>query len=178
MNILVTLDGSKFAEAVLPKVASLTKAGDRVTLVRVIDEARVHATFARPPASREDLQGGVDLLIGGKIPREAPPVVAPVEDVVQAEEGARHEAQDYLEGIARKFFAGNASAVVLAGTDPAKEIVAYARKQCPDLIAMATHGRTGLAQMVVGSVAQRLLRAGIAPVLLVRPDGLTPEVAG
>jgi nucleotide-binding universal stress UspA family protein len=53
--------------------------------------------------------------------------------------------------------------------DPAEEIVACARDSDIDLVAMATHGRTGLRQLIMGSVAEKVLRRLTIPVLLVRP---------
>ena len=53
--------------------------------------------------------------------------------------------------------------------DPAKAIVAHAGKYHVDFIAMATHGRSGMGQVVQGSVAAEVLRSGVAPMLLVRP---------
>jgi nucleotide-binding universal stress UspA family protein len=47
-------------------------------------------------------------------------------------------------------------------------ILEYAEANRVDLIAMCTHGRTGLARWALGSVADRVLRAGSTPILLVR----------
>lgn len=55
--------------------------------------------------------------------------------------------------------------------DPAEEIVAYAENNQVDMIAMATHGRAGISRLLVGSVAERVLRASPVPVLLIRPTG-------
>ncbi len=52
--------------------------------------------------------------------------------------------------------------------DPAEEIVEEARESGSDLIAMATHGRTGVARLLLGSVAEAVLRRSEVPVLLVR----------
>lgn len=52
--------------------------------------------------------------------------------------------------------------------DPAKTIVEYARDNEIDLIVMSTHGRTGLARLVYGSVAEKVLHTAACPVLLVR----------
>jgi nucleotide-binding universal stress UspA family protein len=56
-------------------------------------------------------------------------------------------------------------------------ILEYADRQTVDLIVMATHGRTGLKRLVLGSVAERVLRAAYCPVLLVRvqADALQDE---
>ncbi len=51
---------------------------------------------------------------------------------------------------------------------PADEICRYARKQSIDLLVLGTHGRTGLKHLLVGSVAERVVRVGPCPVLTVR----------
>lgn len=58
--------------------------------------------------------------------------------------------------------------VVRRGT-PFLEIVRYARQAGVDLIVMATHGRTGLAHMLMGSVAEKVVRKAPCPVLTIRP---------
>lgn len=57
--------------------------------------------------------------------------------------------------------------VVLVG-HPAEVIVDYADKEHIDLIIIATHGRSGIRRWTLGSVAEKVLRAGSTPVLLVR----------
>ena len=57
---------------------------------------------------------------------------------------------------------------------PAAALLDYEREWQPDLVVMASHGRTGLARFALGSIADRLVREGTAPVLLVRSFG--PEV--
>ncbi len=54
---------------------------------------------------------------------------------------------------------------------PVKEIVGYARTQNIDLIVISTHGRTGLAHVLMGSVAENVVRTAPCPVLTVRPEG-------
>ena len=54
---------------------------------------------------------------------------------------------------------------------PKAEIIAYARKHNIDLIVLATHGRTGLAHVLMGSVAESVVRTAPCPVLTVRPEG-------
>jgi nucleotide-binding universal stress UspA family protein len=57
---------------------------------------------------------------------------------------------------------------------PASELVMYEEQLRPDLVVMATHGRTGFSRFALGSVADTILREGTAPVLLVRSFG-TPR---
>jgi universal stress protein A len=59
-------------------------------------------------------------------------------------------------------------AVVRRGL-PAEEIKRFAHEEGIDLIVMATHGRTGLRHMVMGSVAERVVRLCSVPVLTVKP---------
>ncbi len=62
------------------------------------------------------------------------------------------------------------------GGNPASEIVGYVRERGFDLLVLATHGRTGLARFVLGSVAERVVREATCPVLVVR--GSTPLEPG
>ena len=54
---------------------------------------------------------------------------------------------------------------------PAQSIIGHAASEGSDLIVMGTHGRTGLAHAVMGSVAERVLRKAPCPVLTIRADG-------
>jgi universal stress protein A len=51
---------------------------------------------------------------------------------------------------------------------PVEGIVDYAREEAVDLIVIATHGRTGLSHVLLGSVAERILREAPCPVLTIR----------
>ncbi|MEF8907324.1 MAG: universal stress protein [Haloarculaceae archaeon] len=55
---------------------------------------------------------------------------------------------------------------------PAREIVAYAAEEDCDVVVMGTHGRTGVDRLILGSVAERVVRSSPVPVLTVRvsPD--------
>ncbi|MFB6311034.1 MAG: universal stress protein [Salinirussus sp.] len=53
---------------------------------------------------------------------------------------------------------------------PYREIVAYAEEAGADLIVMTTHGRTGVERLLLGSVAEKVVRLSRVPVLTVRPD--------
>jgi len=65
----------------------------------------------------------------------------------------------------------NVSTVVKIG-EAHEEIVNFAKKQKVDLIVLATHGRTGLAHVLIGSVAEKVVRHSPVPVLTVKPAGL------
>jgi nucleotide-binding universal stress UspA family protein len=61
-----------------------------------------------------------------------------------------------------------ARAVVQISDSPAKAIVDYARTEAIDLIVLGTHGRSAMSQILVGSVAERVVRTAPCPVLTVR----------
>ena len=149
-QILVPLDGSPLSETVLPWVRELArKAGAAITLLRVV-----------PPP---------DVVITGYenfAPAPAPvPVVTPEE---QASEVRR--ARRYLLRAARAM--GPASEVRRLGREgrPANEIVQAARDLGGALIAMSTHGRTGLGRLVLGSVTDEVVRTAGIPVVVLHPD--------
>lgn len=53
---------------------------------------------------------------------------------------------------------------------PFVEIIRYARKNTIDMIIMGTHGRSGLSNLLIGSVAENVVRKAPCPVLTVHPD--------
>lgn len=65
--------------------------------------------------------------------------------------------------------AGFAVATVVQFGEPTAEIERYIRENEVDMVAMTTHGRTGLARMLLGSVAQHVVNNAAVPVLLFRP---------
>ena len=52
--------------------------------------------------------------------------------------------------------------------DPAAEIVRIAEEEKPEMIVMGTHGRTGLTRLLMGSVAEAIVRRSPCPVLTYR----------
>ena len=62
--------------------------------------------------------------------------------------------------------------------EPAKEIVQYAGEAGIDLIVMGTHGRTGLPHVLLGSVAERVIRRARCPVLTIRDGHVAADVTG
>jgi nucleotide-binding universal stress UspA family protein len=67
--------------------------------------------------------------------------------------------------------AGRKVVQAVAEGSPKVEIVRYARQHDIDLIVLATHGRSGLVHILIGSVAESVIRTAPCPVLTVRPEG-------
>jgi nucleotide-binding universal stress UspA family protein len=85
----------------------------------------------------------------------------------------RRGAERYLEKPEGK--AIKVESAVLVG-HPADEIVAYADKEDIGLIVMATHGRSGIKRLALGSVAEKVVRTAKQPVALIRAKGARPDV--
>ena len=84
-------------------------------------------------------------------------------------EARRQEAEEYLAPIsaALRSQGVNTSWAIRRGR-PAQEILAAASESGADLIAMATHGRTGVGRLLFGSVAEAVLRHAAVPVFMLR----------
>jgi nucleotide-binding universal stress UspA family protein len=67
--------------------------------------------------------------------------------------------------------------VVRSGS-PAEEICRYVTEEHVDLVVMATHGRTGLKHVLMGSVAEKVVRMSTAPVLTVKPRVVREHIIG
>ncbi|MEJ5254974.1 MAG: universal stress protein [Acidimicrobiales bacterium] len=84
----------------------------------------------------------------------------------------------HVERIARELGAGATGGwEVLYDGAPADTIVEFAARLPATIVAMATHGTTGLARVAIGSVAADVLRHAPCPVLLLRPQGLDGDDA-
>ncbi len=152
-RVLVPLDGSEVAEAVLPYVEELAKRlRAKVYLVRIAESS---------------IQEVAAFGMG------APYVVEAIE---QAEQVDREEARNYLSRVADRLRREDiqASWAVVEGS-AADTIVELAHSDRADLVAMSTHGRSGPDRALFGSVAEEVLRSVGIPVLLVKPVPKTEQ---
>jgi nucleotide-binding universal stress UspA family protein len=141
-TILVPLDGSSRAEAILPHVESLAQAlHSKVVLLRVVD----------PAAYAVGLEG---------MPLDA------TRDIIDVEV---QEAERYLEGKGGELKALGIDVQTSVRYGAITQgILDAADSENADLIAMSSHGRTGLARLVYGSIASGVLNDAKRPLLIVR----------
>lgn len=168
-KILVTLDRSRLSEAVLPEVQKLLDGSPaEVTLLTVGRPPRATRRRRGGPSRHIPLGSGQLGSLTEGVLEPAPPRYAETKD--QAVERKEHEQIKYLDSLSGPI-RESGSTVKLVGRvgEPAREIINFAREGGFDLIAMATHGRAGLSELVQGSIAEAVVRSGVAPVLLVRP---------
>lgn len=90
-----------------------------------------------------------------------------VPEVMTVSERAVHEAQQQLAVTLAHVTGDDVIGQVLVG-NAAKKIVEYASDHDVDVIVMGTHGRSALAHLLMGSVAERVIRTAPCPVLTVR----------
>jgi nucleotide-binding universal stress UspA family protein len=145
-TILVPLDGSELAEAILPHVIELARLfGSTVILTQVMELPHL-----------------VGLPKGDVF--DALPQVTPTEVSHQLSESRR-----YLEGVAARLAAEGIEARPLVEYGPVVvSIMRAARQEDASLIAMASHGRGGLTDVYYGSVAAGVLQRIDRPLLIVR----------
>lgn len=163
-KILVPVDGSGFSGQALRAVRELFDPGRcHVTLLRV-GSAPAAITTPNPPTYVPDGWSGLLQDFRSDAARDLArhPVIQS-----QVWDGVRNELLDSmaadLEALRKDGF--RTSAAVRFG-DPATEIVDFAEAGRFDLVAMATHGRTGLQRALMGSVAQSVLSRSRTRVML------------
>jgi nucleotide-binding universal stress UspA family protein len=148
-KVLVCLDGSALAEEILPYIAADSRSFGKIILLKVL---------ATP---------GVDLPIG--VPGET---LGPVQTNAMFKhlQQEMEETPAYLEAKAKSLRDKglDVECVVLQGI-PSQAIIDYARDNEVGLIAIATHGHSGLRQITLGSTAEYLLKHAGLPVLMVTP---------
>lgn len=134
-SILVPLDGSRLAEAILPEVEKLAQVlHARLNFIRV---SRAH--------------------------------VFPGADPTESQVRVVRRAEAYLESLKKKLSANlNEIEIHASYGSPADKILEVSRRQDIDLIAMSTHGRSGIGRWLLGSVAEKVVRHSDTPVLLLR----------
>ncbi len=141
-KILVPLDGSDLGESALAHVRPLARCmGSEIVLLRVVS-----------------------------VPVGAYMLVTEPRIIEDATQGVEDEAREYLKNVAAALRADGVKVSIEIGTgaigDTIQQVAASVHA---DLIAMCTHGRGGLARLVIGSVADQLVQHSQVPILLVRP---------
>jgi nucleotide-binding universal stress UspA family protein len=160
-RILLPLDGTTLAEQIIPAATELAeKTEAEVTLLRVV----------RPVVRFDYLPEGTSLAgLSAEMHHE----------IGERQLRCEQEARVYLEGVADRLRALLPAVRVRMVVDdiPARAILREADVLGVDLIALETHGRRGLSRLIVGSVADKVIRGAHVPVLVHRPMPLARPTA-
>ena len=149
-RIVVCLDGSSLAEKILPYVTEgAVPFSTKVILLRVLDV----------PSTVAWIEG----------------TTADTEIVTKESQRDKKEAEAYLKSIATSMRERDldVESVVLHRIAPDEAILDYASQNHVDIIAMTTHGRSGITRTLMGSIADSVVRQSHLPVLVIHP----PETA-
>ena len=89
---------------------------------------------------------------------------------LEVEQGYERRLHTELELLRDQKLSGidDVKVALILGKSPADSLCHYAEREDIDLIVIATHGRTGIARMLIGSVAERVVRHAHCPVLTLR----------
>jgi nucleotide-binding universal stress UspA family protein len=128
------------------------------------DGSRLAETALGPAREIADTLGGHLVLLRVSDP--------PHEATAFGPESGVAEARAYLDTVARSVWRAVPPEVHVAVGSPASTIAKFVSEQRVDLVAMATHGRSGLARLVMGSVATGTLQRLAVPLLLIRPAAM------
>ena len=140
-GIVLTTDLSEESKRALPPVRALAqKLGLQVTLLSIVEDIPF-----------EPAAGGM---------------IAVYPDRTQIRADWQKGADAFAEALGRDVCAG---VVVVEAADVPRAIVEFAHKQKADYVAMATHGRSGLRRLLLGSVAEVVVRHAHVPILLYPP---------
>jgi nucleotide-binding universal stress UspA family protein len=153
-HLLLALDGTPLAEKMLEPTMELAGLmGAEVTLLRAIQPVSPMTYY---PHGLTIDQAATSLL----------------ERVEVMQNQMRKEAQDYLDKIVEKFRPRGLKLYTRIVTDeqPAAAILREAEKTRAGLIAITTHARGGLSRLVLGSIADKVIRGAHAPVLVYHPQ--------
>jgi nucleotide-binding universal stress UspA family protein len=161
-RMLIPLDGSELAEQILEPALVLGAATQsEYTLLRVVKPLT--------PAAFDPTTGMLTLIHESLL-----------KQLQDLDAQRREEAQEYLERVAATLRARSLTVQtrVVTHEQPARGILDDAEKNAIDLIALATHGRGGLKRMLLGSVADKVLRGATMPVLVSRPVATPSSTEG
>jgi nucleotide-binding universal stress UspA family protein len=155
-RILVPLDGSKVGEAAMPVIGQLVD--------KMAPGAKIEIT----------LIGVITLLRHWVVVGEASAPVSYTEEELKI---IRDRVMDYLTKTGESLKNKGITVRTIVNTGNASdEILKAARENKVDLIAMSTHGRSGLRRLAFGSITDKVLRGSHIPVLMVRaPEGTVNE---
>lgn len=162
-RLLVPLDGSRLAETILPVVLTFARTlGADVTLLHVVEPA--------PPTS---VHGEPHLL-------NADEARAYLEDVAAALRAAGLDVEIHVDAAQSSDASSRTPRGIGIMRDDASVVDAIFRhggELAADLIALTSHGRSGIKQAVYGSIAQRVLQRGEIPVLILHAEQPAPDDA-
>jgi nucleotide-binding universal stress UspA family protein len=148
LSILLPVDGSPYSESAIAYAVEIARLfGSTIHVLRVVDTPSAYAMLSRH----------MEAVATGDI----------LDEIIAS---MRREATEYVEELAETLRSEgiNVKTVVLEGY-PGEQVIEHERRGFYQLVIMATAGRSGVSRVVFGSVAERVLKMGRTPVMMIRP---------
>lgn len=144
-KILVPLDGSDWSEQVIPNALDIARANEAQLIL-------VHVYHPPTPAFIDEIQ------------------TDDIDDALTETKARLMALRDRLqhEGV-------SVSLQLIGGLTVAATLQSYILSEAVDLVVMASHGRTGLMRLVLGSVAREVMEAVDVPIIMLRPGKDTAD---
>lgn len=141
-KILVPLDGSPLAEAVLPHAEALAKSEHAEIIILRVPNAPVSEFLSRDPMIAEMIHADME-----------------------------KESEEYIHNKVAALEKENIKVTGITKDGPVPDtILNVADETHADIIAMSTHGRTGISRWLMGSVADKIIHHAHIPVMLIHPN--------
>ena len=141
-KILVPLDGSPLAEAVLPHAEALAKSEHAEIIILRVPNVPVSEFLSRDPMIAEMIHDDME-----------------------------KESEEYVHNKVAALEKENIKVTGITKDGPVPDtILAVADETHADIIAMSTHGRTGVSRRLMGSVADKIIHHAHIPVMLIHPN--------
>lgn len=147
-NILLPVDGSEYSEAAIDYAVTLARVfKSRIHLLRIVDTPSAYAMLSRH----------MEAAATGDI----------LNEII---ESMRKETNEYLQQTAGRIRESGVEVTVVALEGyPGEQLIEHERRGYFQLVVMATAGRSGVGRVIFGSVAERMLKMGRSPVMMIRP---------
>jgi nucleotide-binding universal stress UspA family protein len=165
-TVLVPTDGSAFSFQIIPYVCRLLIPREHSIILLRVEPPLLDYAQPSPPSPRD-------------IPAAPPPWVTTEDPELTRHPSFASQTLDSLHAALLQSLEPCSRYLEEAGFtverevrfgDAVEEIVAFAEEAKVDMMAMATHGRSGLSRLTMGSTADEVLRRSHIPVLVVRPS--------
>lgn len=167
-RILIPTDGSQFSEQIVTQVQGFFTPENTELIVMRVGEPVYSNIAARAELAREAMTFGDTMrhISEREIEAAYHPIYAD-----QIETNQRAELETTLIPLVNGLRdAGYTVSTLVEFGDPARMIVHAIDRDKIDVLAMTTHGRTGLSRAIFGSVAESVMRQVRIPILLFRPE--------
>lgn len=160
-KVLVPLDGSEFSRQILPYVRRLFNPQENALFLLRVAQPQQHAMGVLPKTFAT---------VSSVMSQAIAPMTSSYQSTTEFASSSYDGSLDELrKEVQRLEHDGYEVSLAVRFGDPAHEIIDFAQEIDVDLVAMASHSRTGVGNLVLGSVPENVLHHLSIPVLLLRP---------